>query len=128
MNYVFEVALEECLLLLRQPCMMLSVFLTFFMMAAAWAVMSDEDFAKLCEKGTAKEIRAALKKGANPNAKDDNAVTALMVAAIDNPEAVSLLLEVGADVNAKDDYGRTALDLAQEMDNVEAAKVLKAAR
>lgn len=58
---------------------MLSVFLTFFMMAAAWAVMSDEDFAKLCEKGTAKEIRAALQKGANPNAKDDNAVTALMV-------------------------------------------------
>ena len=103
---------------------MLSVFLTFFMMAAAWAVMSDEDFAKLCEKGTAKEIRAALQKGANPNAKDDNAVTALMVAAIDNPEAVSLLLEVGADVNAKDDYGRTALDIARRDANKSVQKVL----
>ena len=100
---------------------MLSVFLTFFMMAAAWAVMSDEDFAKLCEKGTAKEIRAALKKGANPNAMAEGTEsaavgTALMwaAAANENPEVISILLEAGADLNAKDEDGRTALMWAAE--------------
>ncbi len=87
----------------------LSLFLTFSLTAAAVAAMTDEDFVQLCGKGTVQEIRTALLNGANPNAKDNNGVTALMVATIDNPEAVSYLLNVGADVNAKTVWGMTAL-------------------
>ena len=79
--------------------------------ASSWGAMSDEDFVELCKNGTVQEIRSELLKGANPNAKNDNGVTALMLAAGNNfnSEVLSLLLKAGADVNAKNQWGGTAL-------------------
>jgi hypothetical protein len=82
----------------------------------ASAAMSDGDFIKLCESGSLAEIQAAIKNGADANAKDEYGATALMAAAFEgNPEAISALLNNGADVNAKDGFGRTALMWAAMM-------------
>ena|GEM_PF-1677335 len=80
----------------------------------AFAAMSDEDFLKLCESGTAQEVARAIKSGANVNASDRNGRTALMVAARYNlnPETVSTLVNNGADINAGNNKGWTALMFA----------------
>jgi ankyrin repeat protein len=83
------------------------------------AVISAGDFLDLCAKAvtTPREVEAAIKAGADVNAKNNDGATALMLAALNNPnpEIISLLLNEGADVNAKDkdNYGgHTVLMLA----------------
>ena len=44
--------------------------------------MPDEDFIELCEKGTVKEIRTALLKGTDPDVKEKEGMTTVMVAAM----------------------------------------------
>ena len=44
----------------------------------AFGAMSDDDFVRLCGKGSAKKVQAELQKGATPNAIDRRDVTALM--------------------------------------------------
>ena len=67
----------------------------------AFGAMSDADFLKLCRKGKAEEISAALKDGANIDARDKHEETPLMTAAAYNtPETVKVLLDAGAEVNA----------------------------
>jgi ankyrin repeat protein len=61
--------------------------------------------------GDAALVRTMLDRGADPNASDDNAVTALMWAMPDLEKA-QLLIERGADVTAKSSDGRTALMIA----------------
>ena len=64
--------------------------------------ITDDGFLALCEIGFAQEIQEALVAGANPNAKNNDGITALMAAAEKNsPKAVSVLLKAGADINAK---------------------------
>ena len=46
----------------------------------AWAI-SDNDFLRLCGEGTYDEVVAALRAGADVNAKNKYGVTALMLAA-----------------------------------------------
>ena len=46
--------------------------------------MTVMDFLNLCKHGTAKEIRNALIKGADPNANDKVGMTTVMVAAMPN--------------------------------------------
>ena len=110
--------------------LMLPALLALCLTTMAWGAVSDEDFMVLCYQGSAEEVHAALLKGANPNAKNNGGRTALMWAAAqnNNPDVVSVLLKAGADVNAKDKDGKTVLDLAQDLSNVEAVKVLEAAR
>ncbi|MCL2010843.1 MAG: ankyrin repeat domain-containing protein, partial [Synergistaceae bacterium] len=82
--------------------------------------MSDEDFLELCKSGTAHEIEAAIKNGANVNAADDKGTTALMHAAYGNPnpEVISVLLKNGADAHARDEDGKRAIDHASENENI----------
>ena len=62
--------------------MTLSALLTLCLTAEAWAAMSDEDFVHLCERGSAQKIRAALKKGANPNAMAEGTESASVVSSL----------------------------------------------
>ncbi|GHV40084.1 hypothetical protein FACS1894187_20670 [Synergistales bacterium] len=77
------------------------------------AAMSVEEFCKLCEMGTPNEVEAAIRDGADVNARYDD-ITPLMRAATynSNPEVTALLLENGVDINAEDADGLTALMLA----------------
>ena len=104
----------------------LGVLLTLCLPLAAHGAMSDEDFARLCRKGTAQQVRDALRNGANPNATNRfHEETALMHAARSNtPEVVSILLKAGAEVNAKTEKGRTALGFAASSNTPEVVSIL----
>lgn len=57
-----------------------------------------------------KAIARMLKKGADPNAQDDNGFSPLHFAAQESlPEAARLLIGAGADPNIKDSFGNTPL-------------------
>lgn len=57
-----------------------------------------------------KAIGKLLKRGADPNAQDDNGFTPLHFAAQEaSPEATRMLLEAGADHTLRDAYGNTPL-------------------
>ena len=72
----------------------LCVLLCIVLAVPAFGAMKDGDFLKLCRKGKAEEISAALKDGANVNARDKQEETPLMTAAAYNtPEAVKVLHE-----------------------------------
>jgi Planctomycete cytochrome C/Ankyrin repeats (3 copies) len=58
-------------------------------------------------------LEQLLKKGADPNARNDANATALMWASTDL-EKTRLLLAHGAEVNARSDYGRTPLSTRQD--------------
>ena len=61
--------------------------------------------------GTAADVQAALKAGANANARDEDGTTALMYAARNNesPDVVKALIDAGANVNARNGSDDTAL-------------------
>ena len=65
-------------------------------------------------------IETLLKKGANPNLRDqETGETLLMFAArYSTPEVVQALIAGGADVNARNKSGQTALTLADTKDNL----------
>jgi ankyrin repeat protein len=109
---------------------LVSVILMVLAWAAAFtgpagAAMTDGDFIALCERGTPQEIEAAIRGGANVNAKDSGGLTALILAAEYNsdPEVVRALLQAGADVNAKNPGSVTALMAAGE-NNPEVVRAL----
>jgi len=72
--------------------------------------------------GDLDSVRLLLKKGADPNARNDVGATALMWAAgdVDNTQ---LLLDHGADANILSDYSRTALMIAAG--RIQSAAVVK---
>ncbi|MBQ9420047.1 MAG: ankyrin repeat domain-containing protein, partial [Synergistaceae bacterium] len=72
--------------------------------------MNNYEFVVLCQDGSPEEIQAAIKSGADPNARVNFGRPALMSACNHNtPEAVKILLDNGADPNAADSEGWTAL-------------------
>ncbi len=75
-----------------------------------------EDLLSLCKNSstTSLQIAAALKAGADVNAKKEGDWTSLMLAAEHNtnPEVISVLVRAGADVNAKMRGDWTSLMLA----------------
>ena len=75
-------------------------------------------------------MKAALKAGADVNARDEDGQTAFMEAASfnENPDVVKALTAAGADVNARDEIGTTALMYAALSNiNPNVIKVLLAA-
>ncbi|MDR1509425.1 MAG: DUF6273 domain-containing protein [Synergistaceae bacterium] len=70
----------------------------------------EPSFFDICANGTAAEAEAAIRDGADVNARDEDGSSALMHAATGpTKEIMEMLIAAGADVNARDNYGRTAL-------------------
>jgi ankyrin repeat protein len=71
------------------------------------------------------QLQAALKRGADPNARDSAGRTILMIAAASNQDekVIALLVSAGAKVNARGPAGWTALMMAA-YDNPNPAVVL----
>jgi hypothetical protein len=68
--------------------------------------LTESQLAKLPWKPNSETVDFLLREGADPNAKDDEGLTVLMLA---DSSSVSKLIQAGADVNAQDDIGLTAL-------------------
>jgi len=75
-----------------------------------------------------KIVTLLLKKGANPNKKDNNGNTALIWAnRMGQTENVKLLLEAGANPNVTDNNGNTALMFASKLGHTKIVRLLKIA-
>ena len=71
---------------------------------------ADADLLEAIRSGNPGPVQAALRAGADPNARDEAGATALMHAVVSAPiECMRQLLNRGADVNAANSAGATAL-------------------
>jgi cytohesin len=87
----------------------------------------DEELFEAVGDGNAAKVRELLKRGANPNAKNEHGWTPLHRAAYrGHADVARLLLEHGADANAKskDSFIPTPLHLAAAMGHVDVTKLL----
>ena len=84
------------------------------------------DFFEIAKTGAALDIKAAIRTGADVNARGKDDWTPLMFAAMHNesPEVITVLLKAGADVKAKSKEGRTAFECAQEYTKLKGTDVL----
>ena len=108
-----------------KPATVAAILLAVGAVAAAQSANNKLFYAAL--RGTAADVRAALKKGANVNARVEGGYTALIFAASynTNAEVIKVLLAAGSDVNARDEDGWTALMCAAGNNaNVEVTKAL----
>jgi ankyrin repeat protein len=83
---------------------------------AAPPAAENSDIFKIVSTGTPIQVKAAIKSGADPNARDSRGGTPLMYAASDNanPAVITALVQAGADPNARRKDGMTALMYAAE--------------
>ncbi len=111
-------------------CGLLALLVFVVLGCAKQDAMPDDAFITLCKKGTADEVRKALASGANANASRAGGVTALMFAAVSNPnpEVVKVLLGRKANIRARDKNGRTVLMFAAAKNSPKVVKILLAAR
>jgi hypothetical protein len=75
--------------------------------------------------GTLADMRALIEKGADVNARNDNGVVPLVLAASDTAK-LQLLLEHGANPNQRSEDGRTALHVAAQRGDLDAVRLLLA--
>jgi hypothetical protein len=80
-----------------------------------------EEFVNLCKNGSPAEIQAAIKNGADVNARNKKGETPLVLAVSNNnnAEVIETLIKNGADINVGDNYGRTPLMRADNNKNPE---------
>src|SRR6476469_3337839 len=92
------------------------IFAILLMLCVALSTIAAADGSSLltaASKGDLPAVKAMPDSGANPNARDEDGITALMYAARkDKADIVTALLNKGADINAKDNGGWTALMFA----------------
>ena len=81
-------------------------------LVAAFAWSMDTSFQQLVKTATPWEIRAAIKRGADVNARDVDSWTPLVYAVVfnGNPDVIKTLLDAGADVKSRDEDRKTAFD------------------
>lgn len=88
------------------------LFCAFYLFSPAHAGV-DEDLIRAVEDNKTHRIKDLLTKGANPDMRDLQGETALMLAARNkNPELGGFLLEAGANPDLRNKYGETATMLA----------------
>ena|GEM_PF-2330880 len=103
--------------------LLILICISMLLTARAEAAMSVEEFFKLCREGTPQQIEAAIKQGANVNARDNYGWMPLKVVlwererGIDKKGVLSVLIKAGADVNAKDKEGWTNFMAAACLEN-----------
>ena len=80
-------------------------------LTSAHAQMTTVSFGLLAASGTPREIQAAIDDGADVDARGYRNMTALMWAAMvnPNPKVIHTLIAAGADIKAQDEHGTTAL-------------------
>jgi cytohesin len=87
--------------------------------------MSWSDLHSAASAGDAERVRELLKKGADPNAKNERGWTPLHLAAFwGRVDVVKLLLEHGVDPNVQDENGGTPLHVAAIRGHVDVARLL----
>ncbi len=87
--------------------------------------MGWTDLHSAASAGDVESVRELLKKGADPNAKNEYGNTPLHEAASrGHVDVVELLLEHGADPNIQNEYGWTPLHLAAYKGHVDVARLL----
>ena len=90
------------------------------------ATRLDTQLLTAASRGECRANAGLLKKGANPNARDDEGATALMLAAIPCPaNVITQLLDSRAEIEARDSNGQTALMYAIERDPPEGGEYRK---
>lgn len=78
-----------------------------------------------CHKHQVKKTELLLKHGADPNVKDAQGLTPLMISLFGNWDRfIRPLVKYGADLNAVDNHGRTALIIAAKLNNIGAVREL----
>ncbi|GHV42882.1 hypothetical protein FACS1894187_25300 [Synergistales bacterium] len=88
----------------------LSLAVLFVSVGIGNTAMDEMGFIELCKNGTPQQVEAAIKGGADVNARDDDSYTPLMYAVDNpNPKVIALLLNAGADVNAEQEWGHWPL-------------------
>jgi cytohesin len=87
--------------------------------------MGWTDLHSAASAGDVERVRELLKKGANPNVRDEFGYTPLHWAAYEgHVDVVKLLLKHGANLNARDEDGWTPLHRAASRGHVEVVKLL----
>jgi cytohesin len=87
--------------------------------------MSWSDLHSAASAGDAERVRELLKKGADPNAKNEYGLTLLHIAAIrGHVDVARLLLQYGVDPNVQDERGRTPLHVAAIRGRVDVVRFL----
>lgn len=88
---------------------------------------NDQELIRAVESNNAYQTQNLLAKGANPDARNSQGYTALMLAARnEQPKLAALLLEAGANPNLRNKYGETAVMLASYHGQVDLVKQLYA--
>ncbi len=88
-------------------------------------VSSNEQLLDACMTGRATRVRELLAAGADPNARNEDGDTALIIASVQgNTETADALMEAGADPNVANVHGLTALMEASFWGNRDTVKLL----
>ncbi len=101
------------------------VLLALLFLSRASANSQERPMLRAVNAGNPLELRKAIKKGADVNAKNRLGQPVIVIAAeVGDPEIVVALLTEGVEVDATDNSGKTALMVAAEQGHVDLAQLL----